>query len=167
VEFVHSVTASVTALDEVLPLDQKVAEQEPIGVNHLTYQLAKAEHLLEQRLDHALGEVGLTLRQFTVLAHIARAPGMSRADVARLLLTTPQAVGGLVQRLVTAGLIQRGASSPGLPIGLTLTPAGERALHRAAPIAREAEDSAIAAVAEDERRQVEQVLNLLIAELCR
>jgi len=163
VESVHS----VTALDEVLPLDGKVGEQEALGVNHLTYQLAKAEHLLEQRLDHALGEVGLTLRQFTVLAHVARAPGMSRADVARLLLTTPQAVGGLVQRLVTAGLIQRGASSPGLPIGLTLTTAGERALRRAAPIAREAEDSAIATVAEDERRQVEQVLNLLIAELCR
>jgi DNA-binding MarR family transcriptional regulator len=163
VESVHS----VTALDEVLPLDEKVGEQEALGVNHLTYQLAKAEHLLEQRLDHALGEVGLTLRQFTVLAHVARAPGMSRADVARLLLTTPQAVGGLVQRLVTAGLIQRGASSPGLPIGLTLTAAGERALRRAAPIAREAEDSAIATVAEDERRQVEQVLNLLIAELCR
>jgi len=67
---------------------------EAVGVNHLTYQLAKAEHLLEQRLDHALGEVGLTLRQFTVLAHVGRAPGMSRADVARLLLTTPQAVGG-------------------------------------------------------------------------
>ncbi|HTF46920.1 MAG TPA: helix-turn-helix domain-containing protein, partial [Pseudonocardia sp.] len=92
-ESVHS----VTALDEVLPLDGKVGEQEALGVNHLTYQLAKAEHLLEQRLDHALGEVGLTLRQFTVLAHVARAPGMSRADVARLLLTTPQAVGGLVQ----------------------------------------------------------------------
>ena len=148
---------AITALDDV----------EPIDVNHLTYRLAKAEHLLEQRLDHALDEVGLTLRQFTVLAHVGRTPGLSRADVARLLLTTPQAVGGLVQRLVTAGLIQRAASSPGLPIGLTLTAAGEHALHRAAPLVRETEDTAVAAVAEDERQRVGAILDQLIAELCR
>jgi len=153
VESVHA----ITSLDD----------DEPIDVNHLTYQLARAEHLLEQRLDHALDQVGLTLRQFTVLAHVGRAPGLSRADVARLLLTTPQAVGGLVQRLVAAGLIQRAASSPGLPIGLTLTPAGEEALRRAAPIAREAENTAVAAVAEDERRRVGVVLDQLITELCR
>jgi DNA-binding MarR family transcriptional regulator len=153
VESVHA----ITTLDD----------DEPIDVNHLTYQLARAEHLLEQRLDHALGHVGLTLRQFTVLAHVGRAPGLSRADVARLLLTTPQAVGGLVQRLVAAGLIQRAASNPGLPIGLTLTPAGEQALRRAAPIAREAENTAVAAVAEDERRRVGVVLDQLITELCR
>lgn len=140
---------------------------ELIDGHQLTYRLARVEHLLEQRLDHALGRVGLTLRQFTVLAHVAQTPGATRTEVARRLLTTPQAVGGLVQRLVAAGLVKRDSNGPGLPVGLTLTSAGTLALRRATPIVRQTENDAVSIVGEEERRHVEDVLDRLVEALCR
>jgi hypothetical protein len=41
---------------------------------HLTYLMAKVGHLLERRIDKAVGQVGLTLRQFSALAETATSP---------------------------------------------------------------------------------------------
>jgi DNA-binding MarR family transcriptional regulator len=115
--------------------------------DHLTYLMAKVGHLLERRLDEALASVGLTLRQFSALVHIARSPGLSSADLARTLLTSPQAVNTLVQRLMAAGLVERAPGPVRQPLALTLTPAGLDSLRRSAPLATSTEQAALSAVA--------------------
>lgn len=132
---------------------------------HLTYLMAKVGHLLERRLDQALTGVGLTLRQFIALAHIAARPGLSGADLARALLTSPQAVNTLVQRLVAAGLVDR-ADGPGrAPRALILSPSGARALRRAAPVATATEDSALRNATDVDLAATRRALATLLAAL--
>ncbi|WP_189081904.1 MarR family winged helix-turn-helix transcriptional regulator [Mangrovihabitans endophyticus] len=133
--------------------------------DHLTYVMAKAEHLLERRLDAALARHGLTLRQFSALAHIGRTPGLSGADLARLLLTSPQAVNTLVQRMLSAGLIQRADGPQRQPRALTLSEAGLTALKAAAATATQTERAALSAIEPDDLRAVHRALQGLTAAL--
>lgn len=146
----------------------EVLSDESIDVHpdeHVTYLMAKVGHLLERRVDEAVGEAGLTLRQFSALAHIARRPGLSSSDLARALLTSPQAVNTLVARLIAAGLIDKALSRPRQPLVLTVTDIGMEALRRAAPLATHAEAAALATLEAHEltatRRTLERLLDRL------
>jgi len=141
---------------------------EPLDVRpdkHLTYLMAKVGHLLERRIDKAVGQAGLTLRQFSALAHIARRPWLSSSDLARLLLITPQAVNTLVARLLAAGLIDKAPTLPRRPLVLTLTDAGRDALLRAEPLATEAEATALESLGPGEVATTSAVLLRLLERL--
>lgn len=132
---------------------------------HLTYLMAKVGHLLERRLDLALAPHGLTLRQFSALVHIARTPGLSSADLARALLTSPQAVNTLVQRLLASGLVERADGPTRQPLALTLSPAGLDALRAAAPVATAAEGTALAGTGPDDLATTHRTLQALLTRL--
>jgi DNA-binding MarR family transcriptional regulator len=132
---------------------------------HLTYLMAKVEHLLERRIDKAVGQVGLTLRQFSALAHIARRPSLSSSDLARALLITPQAVNTLVTRLLDAGLIDKAATPPRQPLVLTLTDAGLDVLRRAEPLATATEAAALECLEPEEVAATSAVLLRLLERL--
>ena len=112
--------------------------QPPDPDNHLSYVIAKVSHQLEITIDRALSGHGITLTQFSALAHIARSPGLSSAELARSLLTTPQATATLVRRLIGAGLVQRPEVAPGLAGTIRLTPRGLRKLASACTPTRSA-----------------------------
>lgn len=133
--------------------------------DHLTYLMAKVGHLLERQIDAAVGEVGLTLRQFSALAHIGRRPGLSSSDLARALLTTPQAVNTLVVRLIAAGLVAKAPSRSRQPLVLTLTNLGLDSLRRAAPLAVEAEAAALAHLSEPQVYATRRTLLRLLEHL--
>lgn len=124
--------------------------------------MAKVGHLLERRIDEALQRKGLTLRQFSALVHVARSPGLSSSDLARLLLTTPQAVNTLVARLVAAGLLHRAETRSRQPLVLTLTATGLQVLQDAATIATEAEAAALAQLDRADVAQTERTLRTLL-----
>jgi DNA-binding MarR family transcriptional regulator len=132
---------------------------------HLTYLMAKVEHLLERRIDDAVGQVGLTLRQFSALAHIGRRPGLSSSDLARALLITPQAVNTLVARLIAAGLVDKAPSRSRQPLVLALTDTGLDALLRAAPLATRAEATALAHLTTTELETIHRTLLRLLEHL--
>lgn len=94
--------------------------------NHLAHLVAPVHHRLQQSVDRALHTVGITPTQFYALAHIAQSPGLSSADQAHGLLTTPQAVATLVRRLNAAGLIEQDQPGRGLTGAVRLTAAGRR-----------------------------------------
>ena len=130
--------------------------------DHLTYTLAKVSHRLQLSLDQALHPAGLTLVQFSALAHIARSPALSSADLARLLLTTPQAVATLTRRLVAAGLIEQSKAGRGRSCTLALTDEGFHRLKRGSVLATEAERRALSALTiADQRRLATTLLRLL------
>jgi DNA-binding MarR family transcriptional regulator len=147
---------------------QDLPEDEPLDVrpdSHLTYLMAKVGHLLERRIDKAVDQAGLTLRQFSALAHIARRPWLSSSDLARLLLITPQAVNTLVTRLIAAGLIDKAPTRPRQPLVLTLTDAGRDALLRAEPLATAAEAAALESLGPEEVAATSAVLHRLLERL--
>lgn len=132
---------------------------------HLSYVIAKLSHRLALAIDRALSGQEITLTQFSALAHIARAPGLSSADLARALLTTPQATATLVRRLINAGLVERPDVAPGLASALRLTNHGLRKLNGAEKIATEAEKRALRGLSSVEQRRLAETLENLAATL--
>jgi DNA-binding MarR family transcriptional regulator len=126
--------------------------QPPDPDEHLSYLIAKVSHQLGIAIDRALTSHGITLTQFSALAHIARSPGLSSAALARALLTTPQATTTLVGRLISAGLAQRTELGAGLAVSIHLTPHGLRTLYRAEKTATNAEKLAVGALSNTELR---------------
>lgn len=90
--------------------------------------------LLERRINRALDERNVTAGQFIALAHLARCPGMSRAELAREIQVTPQAIGGLATQLLEKGLVTRTASGPGHPHSFTLTDEGCQLIDELMPV---------------------------------
>ena len=139
--------------------------QPPDPDTHLSYVIAKVSHQLAITIDRALSEHDITLTQFSALAHIARSPGLSNAELARSLLTTPQATTTLVRRLIEAGLVQRPSITPGLASALRLTQRGAHKLHAAERVATKAEDNALRALSPTERQKLTGMLARLSAAL--
>jgi DNA-binding MarR family transcriptional regulator len=81
-------------------------------------------HLFEQRLVQALRPLHISMRQYMALRIIEDNPFVSRVGLARLLRVSPQAVGGLTNRLAEAGLLGWAPHGPGAPKHYQLTPAG-------------------------------------------
>jgi len=141
--------------------------QPPDPDSHLSYVIAKVSHQLGITIDRALSGQGITLTQFSALAHIARSPGLSSAELARSLLTTPQATTTLVRRLIDAGLAQRPEVAPGLAAAIRLTPRGLRKLHRAGGVATRAENEALSALPGAETQRLATILGRLSVALER
>jgi DNA-binding MarR family transcriptional regulator len=139
--------------------------QPPNPNDHLSYVIAKVSHQLGITIDRALSGHGITLTQFSALAHIARSPGLSSAELARALLITPQATATLVRRLIGAGLVQRPDLAPGLAGSIRLTARGRRVLDRGAKIAGRAEEEALGVLSSAERELLMSCLENLYGAL--
>jgi DNA-binding MarR family transcriptional regulator len=96
--------------------------------------LIELGRLIERRMQQRLSEYEVTAGQFMALTCIAAKPGSSRADLARVLRISPQAVGGLSQHLVTKRLISRTNPPRGLPTEFTMTTAGRHLLSHSDPL---------------------------------
>ncbi len=83
------------------------------------YRLVRLADRLGRRFADDLAPLGLTARQFSVLAVLAGNPGLTSAEIARAVLTTPQSTGPLLDQLAARGLVDRG---------------GQRGRGRAAPV---------------------------------
>jgi len=77
-------------------------EQGPIG-----YLLRQTIHAFNTAMENGLREHGLTSPQFGALFVLDAEPGLSAADVARAMGTTPQAANVLVAGMEEAGLVYR------------------------------------------------------------
>lgn len=97
------------------------------------YLLWQLHHHMHRSVEAALTELRLTLPQFAALTHLYGEPGLSSADLARLLHLTPQAVSLLISRLEGAGYVTRAAAKVGRSQPLKVTAAGRRALASAKP----------------------------------
>ena len=115
------------------------------------YLLRQAWHAFRGAIENALRTHGLTGAQYAVLSVLARDPGMSGADLARVCNTTPQAMNGVLATLERAGLIERHPHpTHGRIRQVTLSSEGERRLDAATPAVRGLEDSIEAGHAPDQ-----------------
>ena len=77
-------------------------EQGPIG-----YLLRQTIHAFDTAMENGLRSYGLTSPQFGALFVLAAEPGLSAADLARAMGTTPQAANVLVTGMTQSGLVER------------------------------------------------------------
>lgn len=72
---------------------------------YLTYLLRQANAAVRLTMERALADLGATPPQFAVLTMINAYPGVSGADLARLVILTPQTVGVITRNLERSGAI--------------------------------------------------------------
>ena len=77
-------------------------EQGPIG-----YLLRQTIHAFDSAMERGLRTYGLTSPQFGALFVLAAEPGLSAADLARAMGTSPQAANVLVAGMTESGLVER------------------------------------------------------------
>lgn len=97
------------------------------------YRLVRLADRLERRFAATLAPHGLTPRQFGVLFVLAASPGVTSAELARAVLTTPQGMHTVVDQLERRGLVGReGERGRGRAAPVRLTGTGRTLLGRAA-----------------------------------
>ena len=100
--------------------------------------LLEAHAAVVDRLGRELeAECGLPLTWYDVLLQLSSAPGgrLRMRDLARAVLLSRSGLTRLVDRMETAGMVDREAHpSDGRGANAVLTPAGRAALRRAAPV---------------------------------
>jgi DNA-binding MarR family transcriptional regulator len=94
-----------------------------------TYLVKQLQEALLRRLDDITRRFGLTTRQYTTLSVLAKYPGISSAQLARLTFVSPQAANEMVGTLEAKGFLRRSIDrSNRRRLEVKLTPAATRAL---------------------------------------
>jgi DNA-binding MarR family transcriptional regulator len=127
----------------------------------LGYLLARAAHQLELPWSAALRSEGINPRQFSMLAWLAREPGLSQAELGRRVLITPQSASESLGALLTARLIVRRPARSGLKADVRLTAAGRALLQRAYPIIEATNRDGFAGLTQRERGELTRLLQKL------
>jgi DNA-binding MarR family transcriptional regulator len=96
-----------------------------------TMLLVLQGRMMGDLVDARLAEIGLTLRQFGFLGHLARTPGLSFTELAARARITVQSAHTIIGRLAADGLVDAVDSTRGRAATLTLTAAGRDRLNRA------------------------------------
>ena len=106
------------------------------------YLLRQAWQTFRTAMESALRAHGLTGAQYAVLSVLARDPGMSGADLARVTNTTPQAINGVLATVERESLVVRHPHpTHGRVLQVVLTSEGKRRLEAATPSVQALEDA--------------------------
>lgn len=74
---------------------------------YLGYLLRQATHANRLQIERALADLAVTAPQFAVLTMVNAYPGCSSADLARLVMQTPQTLSVVVANIERAGWVAR------------------------------------------------------------
>lgn len=128
----------------------------------VTWTLIRAARTIKNRLTVVIAEHGLTPVQMGVLVQVATYESLTRAELARLTLTTPQSMAGVIEGMVAKGLIEfRGEGGKGRPNPVWLTAQGEATLEALWPAFMEANSPAALGLSEAEAASLNDVLHHL------
>ncbi len=101
--------------------------------------VVRASQVLARVFAATLAPFDLPPHQFSVLLHLVERPGISQADLARVVLATPQSVGELVRTMEDKGLVERTPpAGRGKPSAVYASPAGRAVLDEVTPAVRAA-----------------------------
>lgn len=135
----------------------------------LGYTVVRVGHVLSHHFELMLAAHGLTPRQFAVLAHLTRDPGLGSGELARLVLITPQSMGPLLDGLAAAGFLVRTPASRGKRRTTSLTAVGAARLAAAVPAVIAFEQRVTAGLTVDEgvatNLALHAVLRTVLADL--
>lgn len=96
--------------------------------------VVRATQVLGRVFAATLAPFDLPPHQFSVLLHLVERPGISQADLARVVLATPQSVGQLIRVMQEKGLIERiPPVGRGLPSALYASTTGRTLLDDVTP----------------------------------
>lgn len=127
-----------------------------------SHLLHRAQQLAADRFALLVGESGVTLRQFAVLAAIDEQPGLSQTDLVRATGIDRSTLADMMNRMEKRGLVERSASpSDGRANAVALAEAGAQILLNATQHARAADAAILDVLPKNKRRAFQATLELL------
>ncbi|WP_176993077.1 MarR family winged helix-turn-helix transcriptional regulator [Nonomuraea jiangxiensis] len=137
----------------------------------LSKRLSRINLLFEQAIKAELAELGLTYAEFDVLAALNRAAPphrMKPSELSKSLFLTSGGISNVLQRLTTAGYVEREAN-PGDARSrwVQLTEEGRRMAKAAQQASVEAHSALMAGVPEEATRQAADALREILAHVGR
>ncbi|WP_067564878.1 MarR family winged helix-turn-helix transcriptional regulator [Nocardia acidivorans] len=126
-------------------------EPPPASASIIVLTLA---HRIEAELAAALMPLRLTVSRLALLGHIARVPGASFSDLARMGAISVQSVHTAVKAMVAAGLVRDRTARAGSASIIELTAEGKRLLHAAQEVVAEVDERLFGPAADPFQRQV-------------
>ena len=128
----------------------------------VTWTLTRAARNLEHRLTAVIAEYGLSPVQMGVLVQLATYDSLTRAELARLTLTSPQSMAGVIDGMVAKGLLLFGGDGGrGRPNPITMTPQGAATLEALWPAFMEANSAEALGLSEAEAASLNKILHRL------
>lgn len=130
----------------------------------LGYLCAQLARIAANRLREALTPLGLLPAQYTALAEIAQAEGMTQKDLVERLDLEQPGVARTLAGLEAMGWIERQGLGKGRSQGLYLTERARATLPRANEVAETVDRQALASLTRTEAAQLLDELDQLAAE---
>ncbi|GAA3746132.1 MarR family winged helix-turn-helix transcriptional regulator [Micromonospora maritima] len=128
----------------------------------LEYRLVRLASRLERRFAATLAPTGLSPRQFSVLAVLTESPGVTSAELARAVLTTPQSMGALLDQMESRGLVERTAErGRGRAAPIRVTDAGAALLREAYQLVDALDGATRQRLGERDHQQLTRLLAVL------
>ena len=136
------------------------------GKDTIGFLLNDAARLMRRDFERRTRSMGLTRAQWQTLFHLQRNEGCNQATLAELLEVEPITLARVVDRLETAGLVERRADPTDRRARLLFL--GERAhplLEQLRTLGAETREIALAGISEDERMLLMTLLTKMRANL--
>lgn len=96
------------------------------------WELVQTSHVVARRFRELFGAHGLTPTQFGVLVCLRDGDDLTKAELARAVLVTPQSMDPLIESLLSRGLVDRdGPPGRGRAAGIRITEPGGELVDRA------------------------------------
>lgn len=131
--------------------------------NRVGYAIKRTQHAQRLRMDEALRDLGITMPQWAALMCLHNSEGMTNADLARVNDCTPQSMNAIVQHLEAADLLERSHHPDhGTVLPARLTSAGRDVMQRGFERVLAVESRMLAAINQEERRLLIDLLNRCI-----
>ena len=115
----------------------KAGRTRPAATDQVMFSLLAAAHSVEQRLEAAMEEVGLSSAKFSALTHLVQAgDALSLSECAKLMTCVRSNITQLMDRLEAEGLVKRvddpndrrGVRASVTPLGIERQAAGAKQL---------------------------------------
>lgn len=128
------------------------------------YLLIKLGEVTARLADETLGVLGLTGRQFNLLATVDSDSSLSQREIGLLLGLDPNIIGAIIDDLEGHGFITRARSEHDRRRHtLSLTPAGKKTLRLADRAATSAEKQLLNALNDEQARQLHDLATRVLA----
>ena len=128
-----------------------------------THLLHRAGQVAEVLFMNAIGDLGITARQFVVLSVVASLDDPSQTDVCDRSGIDRSTLADIVRRLVARGLLTRKRTRQDARMyAVKLTAQGRELLERAVPIAQQVDQQILSSFSAQQRRDFEALLRKLV-----
>ena len=101
------------------------APQDDVGDSLVLWELVQTAHLATLAFRDTFGAFGLTPTQFGVLSHLADGDDLTKAQLARAVLVSPQSMDPIIDALLASGdVVRDGPPRRGRAAAIRITDAG-------------------------------------------